>query len=119
MVIEDEEGVARALGELVKHFGHALAGCHGSAAAALAACEHELPDAAVVDFGLAEGTDGLIVTRHLASRHGVRVIVIGGPPAARTVFEAGACVFLRTPFDAAQFERALSCAATGVDAYLA
>ncbi len=118
MVVEGEEAVASALGRLVQHFGHALAGCHRTAETALAACEADRPDVAIVDLGVPGGGEGLAVTRQLAGRHGVRVIALCANAGACDAFDAGARVVLVKPFDAARVEQALSCAAAGEDAYV-
>lgn len=75
LVVENDPLFAEAVSANLAAAGYRVAGPVDSALAALAACEVERPDAAIVDIGLSGDLDGVFLGGELAER-GIAVVYL-------------------------------------------
>jgi DNA-binding response OmpR family regulator len=82
LIVEDEEGVALAVKELLEGAGYSVVGIAVSAEEAFALTESEQPNAAIVDVKLAGLIDGISLAQELNSRYGLGIVFVTGDPLA-------------------------------------
>jgi two-component system sensor histidine kinase RpfC len=104
LIVDDNAGVTRALGLLMRNAGFDAVGCH-SGTDALTYCDASTPDAAVIDIHLPD-INGLILARKLRDRFGpaTPIIVVSGDTSMETINSlphAGATYFFSKPVNSA------------------
>jgi DNA-binding response OmpR family regulator len=75
IVAEDDPLIAWAVRVGLADQGYEVCGWADSAPEAVRLAELHRPDVAVVDFGLADGTDGMTAAREISSRLGIPVVM--------------------------------------------
>ena len=71
LIVEDEALIAMVLADGLESAGHLVVGPASTKAEALALCEALPPELALLDFNLADGSNGVDVARALSERWGV------------------------------------------------
>lgn len=109
-VVDDQESVRHALGEMLNVFGFTVE-THDSADAFLSALDRSRPGCVVADVRM-PGMDGIELTRELARRRmPLPVILISGHadvPMAVAAIKAGAEDFIEKPIDDVQLVAAIN-----------
>lgn len=106
LIVEDEPDVAMAIEDIVEDNGHDALGPASTIEMALAFAPRA--DVALVDLGLADGTNGSQLARRLIDRYGITVIfVTGNPEKVQQGFD-GAFGVLAKPFSPEKLSAALS-----------
>jgi DNA-binding response OmpR family regulator len=75
IVAEDDPLIAWAVKVGLADQGYEVCAWADSAPDAVRLAELHRPDVAVVDFGLADGTDGMVAAREISSRLGIPVVM--------------------------------------------
>ncbi len=75
IVAEDDPLIAWAVRVGLADQGYEVCGWADSGREAVRLAELHRPDVAVVDFGLADGTDGMAAAREISSRLGIPVVM--------------------------------------------
>ena len=75
IVAEDNPLIAWAVRVGLADQGYEVCGWADSAPEAVRLAELHRPDVAVVDFGLADGTDGMMAAREISNRLGIPVVM--------------------------------------------
>jgi DNA-binding NarL/FixJ family response regulator len=98
LIAEDDELVLLGLKLVVEQLGHQVYATARTAEEAVDIAECTLPDLALIDVGLADGSDGLFATREISGRLEIPVIVCSAHATEEQALEAGARRFLMKPF---------------------
>jgi len=78
LIVEDEALIAMMLADGLESGGHEVTGLATTATEALALCQAMLPDLALLDVDLRDGSDGVVLARALFGRWGLPVIFASG-----------------------------------------
>lgn len=84
IVAEDDPLIAWAVRVGLVDQGYEVCGWADSGSEAVRLAELHRPDVAVVDFGLADGTDGMAAAREISSRLGIPVVMCSAHADATT-----------------------------------
>jgi two-component system, response regulator PdtaR len=84
IVAEDDPLIAWAVRVGLADQGYEVCGWADSGREAVRLAELHRPDVAVVDFGLADGTDGMAAAREISSRLGIPVVMCSAHADATT-----------------------------------
>ena len=84
IVAEDDPLIAWAVRVGLVDQGYEVCGWADSGSEAVRLAELHHPDVAVVDFGLADGTDGMAAAREISSRLGIPVVMCSAHADATT-----------------------------------
>jgi DNA-binding response OmpR family regulator len=88
IVAEDDPLIAWAVRVGLADQGYEVCGWADSAPEAVRLAELHRPDVAVVDFGLADGTDGMMAAREISSRLGIPVVMCSAHAGAKADVQA-------------------------------
>jgi two-component system, response regulator PdtaR len=100
LIVEDEALIAMMLTDVLEDGGHEVMGPATTAAEALALCEARLPDLALLDVNLADGSDGVVLARMLFGRWGLPVIFASGQLMEARQARDVALGIIRKPYEA-------------------
>ncbi len=101
LIVEDDEPLAHAVGELLKRLGYVVVGIADSGDAALRLAVGRRPDLALMDIEILGRMDGFQVAETLRRQHNVPVIFLTGRADDETlerVRGSGSFGYLRKPF---------------------
>jgi two-component system, response regulator PdtaR len=98
LIAEDDELVVLGLTLVTEQLGYEVCGIARTADEAVSLAERHLPNLAIMDVALADGSDGLSATRHISSLLAIPVIVCSAHATAADAHAAGASRFLMKPF---------------------
>jgi two-component system, response regulator PdtaR len=98
LIAEDDELVVLGLTLVIEQLGYTVCGIARTASEAVALAELHLPDLALVDVALADGSNGLSAARDISGRLGIPVVVCSAHATAADALAAGASRFLMKPF---------------------
>jgi two-component system, response regulator PdtaR len=88
IVAEDDPLIAWAVRVGLADQGYEVCGWADSAPEAVRLAELHRPDVAVVDFGLADGTDGMMAAREISNRLGIPVVMCSAHADAKADVQA-------------------------------
>ncbi len=100
LIVEDETLVAMMLTDSLEGAGHEVMGPATTAGEAVALCEAGLPDLALLDVNLADGSNGVILARTLFDRWGLSVIFASGQRMEAQQARSIALGYIRKPYEA-------------------
>jgi len=98
LIVEDEALIAMVLADSLESAGHLVVGPASTMAEALALCEAMPPELALLDFNLADGSNGVDVARALLGRWGVPSIFASGEAVETRQARDIALGFIRKPY---------------------
>lgn len=78
LVVEDDALVALVLTDALETEGHEVVGPASTLTQAVALCERGLPDLALLDINLRDGSNGVKLARILRERWGIQSIFVSG-----------------------------------------
>jgi CheY-like chemotaxis protein len=99
LVVEDEAVIAMMVADCLERRGHAVLGPATTLTEALALCEERLPDLAMVDINLRDGSSGVALARALVERWELPVIFASGQMIEARRARALALGYLRKPYE--------------------
>jgi CheY-like chemotaxis protein len=99
LVVEDEALIAMMVANCLERRGHAVLGPATTLTEALALCEAILPDLALVDINLRDGSSGVALARALVERRELPVIFASGQMIEAKRASALALGYLRKPYE--------------------
>ena len=100
LIVEDEALIAMMLTDSLESGGHEVMGPAATAGEALALCEAALPDLALLDVNLGDGSNGVVLARVLFDRWGLPVIFASGQLMEARQARDVALGFIRKPYEA-------------------
>jgi DNA-binding NarL/FixJ family response regulator len=110
LIAEDDELVVLGLRLVTEQLGYDVCGIARTAAEAVDLAERLLPDLAIMDVALADGSDGLSAARHISGLLSIPVIVCSAHATAADAHAAGAARFLMKPFGIDALSEAMTAA---------
>ena len=106
-IAEDEWLLSEALRGQLQRLGHAVVGVARTGEELIATVAHERPDLALVDIGLARGSDGLAAAQRIQERFAVPAVALSGHMAADEARDAKLCGFIGKPVTEAKLRTIL------------
>lgn len=98
LVAEDEILVAMEMEDSLEASGHRVCGVAMTAPQAIDLAERHMPDLALVDVNLADGTNGLDAVKAIKERYAIPAIIVSGHANAQDAERAGAIGWIAKPF---------------------
>ena len=111
LVVEDEILVAMMVTECLERCGHVVLGPAATASEAIALCETLLPELALIDINLRDGSNGVCLARALFTRWGLPVIFASSQLLEARQASAIALGYIGKPYEAETVLRSLEVAA--------
>ncbi|WP_051328540.1 response regulator [Geminicoccus roseus] len=99
LVVEDEGIVAMAIEWALRLAGHRVLGPTDNVEDAIALCEHDRPDLALIDLNLRDGGDGIVIAQHLKERSDVPVFLLTAQLAKARTQKHMVWGVVRKPYD--------------------
>ena len=99
LIVEDEALIAMMLADSLEDGGHEVMGPAATMTEALALCEGTLPDLALLDINLRDGSSGVDVARALFERWGVLSIFASGQMMEARQARDVALGYIRKPYE--------------------
>lgn len=99
LIVEDEALIAMALTDSLEDGGHYVIGPASTMGEALALCEATLPDLALLDVELRDGSNGVDVARAIFERWGVLSIFASGQMMEARRAQDVALGYIRKPYE--------------------
>jgi two-component system, response regulator PdtaR len=99
LIVEDDEVVAMVLGDSLEDAGHHVMGPAATMAEALALCETQTPELALLDIDLRDGSSGVDVACALFGRWGVPSIFASGQMMEARRARDVALGYIRKPYE--------------------
>jgi two-component system, response regulator PdtaR len=110
LIVEDEALIAMLLTDALENGGHEVMGPAATASEALALCEAMLPDLALLDINLRDGSNGVVLARALFERWGLPVIFASGQLMEARQARDIALGIIRKPYEAETVRRSVDLA---------
>ena len=110
IVAEDDPLIAWAVKMGLADHGYEICAWADSAPDAVRMAELHRPDVAVVDFGLADGTDGMAAAREISSRLGIPVVMCSAQSDESLRDEAAVAGWVPRPYRISDLNRLIAAA---------
>jgi CheY-like chemotaxis protein len=110
LIVEDEAVIALVLTDSLEGGGHSVMGPAATMAEALALCDAEVPELALLDINLRDGSNGVDLARALLDRWGVPSIFTSGAMMEARRARDVALGYIRKPYEAATVLRSVEVA---------
>jgi CheY-like chemotaxis protein len=107
LLAEDEALVAMYLESVLAEMGHEACWVADTGPGAVEIARRHLPDLAILDENLAQGTSGLVAAAAIAGALGIPVVMASGHADPADALAAGCAAFLRKPFRAEDVRQAV------------
>jgi DNA-binding NarL/FixJ family response regulator len=78
IIVEDDRPLARQTQQMLETAGYTVLGIAATCEETLALCAQKLPTILLMDIGLDEGPDGIVIAERLLDLYGLRVIYLTG-----------------------------------------
>ncbi|MXP65018.1 response regulator [Roseomonas sp. M0104] len=101
LIVEDEALIAALVVEHLEEAGHAIIGPAATAGEALDLCREDIPELAILDINLQDGSSGIEVARELFARWGLVAIFASGEVLAARQAQDVALGYLPKPYEMA------------------